>query len=171
MDYNDSKHKALSVNTPLEDKKMNQIMLAAVCRVIVGPTGQRIPAYGGIHAAYTRGLFADYFKYNPPVTDKTMYKYANCTTRFPHYFPRHYAGDSGYRRNLSDMMGIADACASITLLRQIQSDVHKWVTNHLPADVSQTLQQNYANHDVTRRAVAVYLADVMHYAICSDPQS
>lgn len=150
---------------------MHQIMLAAVCRIIVGPTGRRIAAYGNIHTAYTQGLFADYYKYNPPVTNKTCYKYANRTTPYPHFLARHYSGASGYRRSLRDMMGVVDACPSINLIRQTQSEVHNWVTAHLPPNAAQTLSQNYVNQSAARREVAAYLADVMHYAINAEPQS
>lgn len=146
---------------------MNQTMLAAVSRIIVGPTGRRIPAYGSIQAAYTLGLYADYYRYNPTVSVQTIYKYANHTTRCPHFWARHYAGTDGYRRNLSDMMGIADACASITLLRQIQDEVHKWVIDHLPPETAFGLNENYVNQDANRHNIAVYLADVMHYALCA----
>ena len=105
---------------------MNQIMLAAVNRIIVGPAGRRIPAYGSIHAAYTLGLYANYYRYNPTVSVQTIYKYANHTTRYPHFWAHHYAGSDGYRRNLSDMMGIAGMLIMIpissvfyTLLREI----------------------------------------------------
>ena len=146
---------------------MNQIMLAAVCRIIVGPRGRRIPSYGDLFTAYTKGLFADYFRFNPLVTVQTVYKFANRTTPYPHFLGHHYAGDSGLRRNLSDMMGIADACASITLLRQIQAEVHAWVPGHLPPETANSLGYNYVNHNATRHDIAVYLADMMHYALCA----
>lgn len=146
---------------------MNQTMLAAVSHIIVGPTGRRIPAYGSIQAAYTLGLYADYYRYNPTVSVQTLYKYAGHTTRYPHFWTRHYAGTDGYRRNPSDMMGIADACASITLLRQIQVEVHQWVTDHLPPETSLGLHKNYVNQNPSRNEIAVYLADVMHYALCA----
>lgn len=91
---------------------MNQTTLAAVSRIIVGPTGRRIPAYGSIQAAYTLGLYADYYRYNPTVSVQTIYKYAIHATRYPLFGARHYSGTDGYRRNLSDMMGIAGACAT-----------------------------------------------------------
>lgn len=146
---------------------MNQVMLAAICRIIVGPRGRRIPAYGDIHTAYTKGLFADYYRYNPLVSVQTVYKYTNQTTPYPHFLAQHYAGDSGYRRNLGDMMGIADACASITQLCQIQGEVHAWVIGHLPPETADSLGCNYVNQDATRRQVAVYLAEIMHYALCA----
>lgn len=146
---------------------MNQIMLAAVNRIIVGPAGRRIPAYGSIHAAYTLGLYANYYRYNPTVSVQTIYKYANHTTRYPHFWAHHYAGSDGYRRNLSDMMGIADACASITLLRQIQDEVHMWVIDHLTREIAFVLSKNYVNQYPNRHDIAVYLADVMHYALCA----
>ena len=89
---------------------MDQVMLSAVCRTIVGRTGRRLPAYTDICEAYTKGLFADYYLYNPMVSTKTYYKYANAAVPFPHFLNRHYSGASGYRRTLSDMMGICDAC-------------------------------------------------------------
>lgn len=149
---------------------MNQRHLAALSRIIVGPTGRRIAAYPNIHAAYSQGLFADYYRCSKPACTKTYYKYANRTVPYPHQLARHYAGANGHHRVLADMMGIADS-ASITLLRRIQDEVHMWVITHLPPDVIPFLNENYVNHQATRREVAVYLADVMHYAINADPQS
>ena len=145
---------------------MDQIMLAATCRIIVGCNGRRLPAYPDIRAAYTEGLFADYYRYNPYVSTKTCYKYANASTPYPHFLERHYGDPGGYRRNLSDMMGIVDACSSITLLRQIQSELHQWVSAHLTAEEADAVNCNYVAQDANRREVAIYLADVVHYALC-----
>lgn len=147
---------------------MDQVMLAATCRTIVGCNGRRIPAYPDLRTAYTQGLFADYYRYNPYVTTKTYYKYANTSTHYPHFMEKHYSGSGGYRRNLSDMMGIADTCTSVTLLRQIQSELHQWVSAYLPQGEADVVNRNYAAQDAGRREIAVYLADVMHCAICCE---
>lgn len=68
-------------------------------------------------------------------------------------------------RTLSDMMGVVDACASIALLRQIQDEVHRWVVEKLPPETAALLNRNYVNQDANRHHIAVYLADVMHYAV------
>lgn len=149
---------------------MNQLMLAAVCRIIIGPTGRRIAAYGSIQAAYSQGLFADYYSYRKPACTKTYYKYANRTVPYPHQLARHYAGARGHHRVLADMMGIADS-GSIPLLRQIQDEVSQWVADHLPPETASDLSKNYVNQGASRHEIAVYLADVMHYAVNADPQS
>ncbi|MEE0109406.1 MAG: hypothetical protein UEP57_00735 [Oscillospiraceae bacterium] len=143
---------------------MNQTVLAAVCRTIVGPTGRRLSAYPGIFYAYTQGLFADYYRTYGTVSDKTLYRYANRDFRFPHFIAQHYRGERGYRRTLGDMMGIADS-TGILMLRSIQDDLHKCVAENLPAEDAQVLSRNYVNQNATRNQIAVYLADVMHYAI------
>lgn len=145
---------------------MDQIMLSAVCRTIVGRTGRRLPTYSSIRDAYTKGLFADYYRYNPIVSTKTYYKYANASTPYPHFLMRHYSGANGYRRNLSDMMGIVDACPSITLLRQIQGELHQWISAYLPMEEACAVCQHYVATNASRREIAVYLADIMHHAIC-----
>lgn len=145
---------------------MDQIMLAAACRIIVGRTGRRLPAYSGIREAYTKGLFADYYLYNPVVSTKTMYKYAGSSTPFPHFLARHYSGPNGYRRTLSDMMGICDTCTSIVLLRQIQNELYQWVSAYLPADEASAVCQHYTASDAGRREISVFFADVMHHALC-----
>lgn len=143
---------------------MNQTVLAAVCRIIVGPTGRRISAYPGIYYAYTQGLFADYYCTYGAVSDKTLYRYANQDFRYPHFIARHYGGERGYHRTLGDMMGIADS-TGILLLRSIQDDLHKWVAENLSAQDAQALAINYVNQNASRHQIALYLADVMHYAI------
>lgn len=145
---------------------MDQIMLAAVCRIIVGRTGRRLPAYPSIRKAYINGLFRDYYLYNPPVSTKSLYKYANRSVAYPHFLYRHYNGSKGYRRTLSDMMGICDACTSITLLRQIQYELHQWMSGYLPAEEAGTVCQHYVASDTSRHEIAVFWADVMHHAIC-----
>lgn len=147
---------------------MDQIMLAAVCRHIVGRTGRRLPAYSGIQEAYTKGLFADYYLYNPTVCAKTCYKYADSATPFPHFLERHYSGSKGYRRTLSDMMGICDACTSIALLHQIQEELHQLVSTFLPPEEASAVCQHYVPSSASRREIAVFFADVMHHAICPD---
>lgn len=140
-------------------------MLAALCRMIVGPTGRRLPAYPDIQAAYTKGLFADYYSYNPQVGIKTFYKYSNASTPFPHFLIRHYGGAKDYRRTLSDMMDLVDACPSLTLLKQIQDEVFQWTTAYLPKNEAAELCKNYIGQNATRREIAVFLADAVHYAI------
>ena len=61
-------------------------------------------------------------------------------------------------------MGIADS-TGILMLRSIQDDLHKCVAENLPAEDAQVLSRNYVNQNATRNQIAVYLADVMHYAI------
>ena len=145
---------------------MNQRYLAALSRILVGPTGRRIAAYGSIHSAYSQGLFADYYRFGKPACTKTYYKYANRTVPYPHQLARHYAGADGHHRVLADMMGIADS-ASIPLLRQIQEEVHTWVIAHLPPETAFGLNKNYVNKNASRNDIALYLADVMHYALCA----
>lgn len=147
---------------------MDQIMLAAVCRILVGRTGRRIPAYPGIRDAYTKGLFADYYLFNAVVSTKTYYKYASATTPYPHFLERHYSGPKGYRRTLSDMMGICDACTSIVLLRQIQEELYQWVSAYLPAEEACAVCQHYIASDAGRREISVFFADVMHHALCRE---
>lgn len=144
---------------------MNQLMIAAVCRIIVGPTGRRMPAYRDIQAAYTQGLFADYFSLNPMVSVKTCYKYANRTAPFPHFLEQHYGGSKGYRRTLGDMMGVVDSCPSITLLWQIQSEVYRWVETHLQGEVAFHINENYVNTNASRSQIARYLAVAVHFAV------
>lgn len=147
---------------------MNQIMLWAACRIIVGPTGRRLPAYPDIHAAYTQGLFADYYTYNPQVSIKTCYKYANRTVPFPHFLERHYGTNRGYRRTLSDMMGVVDATPSITLLWQIQSEVHQWILDNSLQNDACCLNANYVETNATRSQIAAYLAGIMHHAVTAE---
>lgn len=144
---------------------MDQRMLMALCRIVVGPTGRRLPAYPDIQAAYTQGVFADYYCYNAHVGIKTFYKYASASTPFPHFLVRHYGGDHDYHRNLADMMGLVDACPSLTLLKQIQDEVFRWTTAYLPEDEAAAVCKNYVNQNATRRQIATFLADMMHYAI------
>lgn len=148
---------------------MDQIMLLAICHTIVGRNGKRLPAYADILSAYIYGLFADYFACNPHVTRKTIYKYANGTTPYPHFLIRHYGGVNDYRRTLSDMMNIVDSCPSITQLRQIQDELQQWVSVYLPPEEAYVVNRNYVIHNANRRQIAEYLADVMHHAICRIP--
>lgn len=147
---------------------MDQIMLNAVCHIIVGRTGRKLPVYSNIRNAYTKGLFADYYLYNPVVGTKTYYKYANTSAPYPHFLLRHYSGPKGYRRTLSDMMGICDACTSIVMLRQIQSELYHLVSTYLPEDELYTVCQHYVASDASRHEIAVFWADVMHHALCRE---
>ena len=140
-------------------------MLSAVCRILVGHNGRRLPAYPDIQAAYTLGLFSDYFKYNPFISRKTAYKYANATMPYPHFLVRHYVSPGGYRRTLSDMMNLVDACPSIFLLRQVQKELRQWVEGHLPAEEAAAVCQNHIAEIASRREIAVFFADTMHYAL------
>lgn len=145
-------------------------MLAAVCRHILGPKGHRNAAFGDISTAYTRIIFADYFRYNPHISAKTLYKYTNCTSRYPHFLDNHYGGPRGYRRTLDDMMGVVDQCPSITQLWKIQDGIHHWVSTQLPLETAQNLSSHYVMQNTNRQDIAVYLADIMHYAISDPPK-
>lgn len=147
---------------------MDQYMLAKTCRTIVGRYGHRLPAYTDIRSAYMYGLFADYHTYNPSVSIKSCYKYANGSTPYPHFLARHYGGANGYRRTLGDMMGIIDACPSITLLWQIQRELYSWVTRYLPPEEVESVCRNYVDQNATRQEMAKFLADIMHHAICRE---
>ena len=70
---------------------MDQIMLVAICRITVGHNDRQL-GHPNITTAYTQGLFADYYCYNPYVYTKTLYKHANATTPYPHFFVQHYSG-------------------------------------------------------------------------------
>ena len=140
-------------------------MLHAVSCMIIGPNGRRIPAYPDIQTAYIDGLLADYYTYNPHVSAKTYYKYAGGTAPYPHFIDRHYGGAKGYHRTLLDMVRLAEASPSIILLRQIQDEVYQWVIGYLPSDAAASVCRHYISQNATRRDIAVYLADVMHYAI------
>lgn len=144
---------------------MDQRMLAAVCRILVGPTGKRLPAYKDIQDAHTKGLFADYYRVNPPVGRKTIYKYANTSTPFPHFLLQHYGGLDDYRRNLTDMMDLVDACPSLNFLRRTQDEIFQWTSAYLPEEEAKEVCKNYIEQNATRRQIAIFLADVMHYAI------
>lgn len=144
---------------------MDQRMLAALCRIIVGPTGRRLPAYSSVEAAFTQGLFKDYFSYNAVLCRQTYYKYLSASTPFPHFLIRHYGGSNDYRRNLSDMMELVDACPSLTLLNQIQDEVFQWTTAYLPKNEAAEVCKNYVGQNATRWEIAVFLADVVHHAI------
>lgn len=146
---------------------MDQRMLAAICRIIVGRNGRRLGPLD-IKTAYTQSLFADYYQYSQWACRQTYYKYMNGSTPYPHFLGRHYAGANGYRRNLSDMMGIVDTCTSIVLLRQIQAEVYQWVITQLPANAISAVNSNYVSGVANRKQIAVYLADVMHYALNVD---
>lgn len=146
---------------------LDQRFLAALCRIIVGPTGRRLPAYGNVVVAFTEGLFKDYYTYNPVLSPKSYYKYLNTTAPFPRFLGKHYAAKSSdYRRTLSDMLELVDNCYSITLLWNIQDEVFRWATAYLPKDETAGVCKNYVSRNATRREVAVYLADVMNYALC-----
>lgn len=149
---------------------MNQIMLAAVCRYILGPKGHRNATFGDIHTAYTQVIFADYFRYNPYVSAKTLYKYTNCTSPYPHFLTNHYGGPNGYRRTLGDMMGVVDRCPSITQVWEIQDGIHHWVSTHLPPETAQTLSKHYVNQNTDRREIAVFISNVMHHAVTTTPK-
>lgn len=140
-------------------------MLSVVIRIIIGRNGRRIAAFPDIETASIKGVFADYYSNNPHVTAKTIYKYRRGTQPYPHFLARHYGAPNGYRRTLSDMMGLVDACPSILLLRQIQEEVHQWVIEYLPSDEAISVCCNYISQNATRGDVAIYLADMMHYAI------
>ena len=144
---------------------MDQMMLAAVCRIIIGRNGRRIAAFPDIETAYMQGLFADYYTVYPHVTVKTLYKYIRGSTPYPHFLARHYGAPNGDRRTRSDMMGLVDACPSILLLRQIQDEVHQWVCGYLTLDEALSVCCHYVSQNATRRDIAIYLADMMHYAI------
>lgn len=144
---------------------MNQMMFTAVSRMIIGQNGRRIPAYPDIQTAYIDGLLADYYTYNPHVSKKTYYKYLRGSIPHPHFIDRHYGGAKGYHRTLSDMVHLTDASASIILLRQIQDEVYQWVMGYLPSDAAASVCRHYISKNATRRDIAIYLADVMHYAI------
>lgn len=144
---------------------MDQHMLAAICRIVVGPTGKRLPAYSSVEAAFTQGLFKDYFSYNSVLSRKTYYKYLNSTNPFPHFLVRHYGGANDYRRTLADMMELVDNCPSIVLLRQIQDEVYQWTSAYLPVNETAEVNKNYVRQNATRREIAIFLADTLHYAI------
>lgn len=145
---------------------MDQVMLAAICRIIVGPTGRRLPAYGNIETAFAQGLFKDYYSFNPMLSRKTFYKYINESAPFPHFLEKHYGTKSSdYRRTLSDMLELVDNCPSLTLLRQILDEVHQWTKANLPKDEAAKVCKNYVDQNASRREIAIFLADVMHYAI------
>ena len=144
---------------------MDQMMLAAVIRIMIGRNGRRIVAFPDIETAYIKGVFADYYSIHPHVTAKTIYKYRRGSQPYPHFLVRHYGAPNGYRRTLSDMMGLVDACPSLLLLRQIQGEVHKWVSAYLPLDEAVSVRCNYVSQNATRGDVAIYLAEMMHYAI------
>jgi len=60
---------------------------------------------------------------------------------------------------------IVDPCPSLTLLHQIQEELHQWVCANLPPDESKGLNSQYMAQHATRHEVAIFLADVMHYAV------
>lgn len=145
---------------------MNQIMLSAICRIIVGQNGRRL-GHTDIRAAYTNGLFADYYCLNPCVCQKTYYKYINASTPYPHFLHQHYGSASDYRRILSDMQNLVDQCASVSLLRQIQAEVFQWIEAHLPPEETAAVCQNYAAQEASRSEISVFFADTLHHAICN----
>ena len=144
---------------PVRPTMMRQTAASIIWSISVSPPNM-------IRRAYINGLFRDYYLYNPPVSTKSLYKYANRSVAYPHFLYRHYNGSKGYRRTLSDMMGICDACTSITLLRQIQYELHQWMSGYLPAEEAGTVCQHYVASDTSRHEIAVFWADVMHHAIC-----
>lgn len=141
-------------------------MLAATCRLVVGHNGRRL-GHPNIKTAYLC-LFADYYRYNAAPCIKTYYKYANTSTPYPHFLTRHYGGANDYRRTLNDMMNLVDTCVSLTLLRQIQDELYRWIVSYLPAEESETVCQNYVAQNPCRRDIAVFFADAMHLAISRD---
>lgn len=144
---------------------MNQYMLAAICRIIIGPTGHRLSAYPNIQSAYMDGLFADFYRCHPRIGEEAFRKYCRGARPYPRPLIRHYSGPAGYRRTLGDTMGICDACPCISLLRDIQADVHRWVREHLSEEITQDLNACYVPYRPSRRQIAEYLASILHYGI------
>lgn len=150
---------------------MNQYILTAVCRIIIGSAGHRLTVYPNIQSTYTDGLFADFFRCNPHISAETCRKYCRGTKPYPRPLIRHYRGSDGFRRTLGDMMGICDACPSITLLHTIQEEIHRWVCEHLPETDHRALDAHYIPHNPNRRQIAEYLASVLHYSICHEVEN
>lgn len=146
---------------------INQPMIAAITRILIGKTGRRIAAYPDVTTAFTDGLFADYYRLNPVVCRQTYYKYLK-TTPYPHFLARHYGPPNGRRRTLSDMMGLVDACTSIKQAHQIQEEVYRWIATHFTAEEAALLSRNYVPLNASRREVAEYLTDVMQHALGVD---
>ena len=48
----------------------------------------------------------------------------------------------------------------------IQSELHQWVSAHLAAEEADAVNCNYIAQDASRREITIYLADVVHYALC-----
>ena len=144
---------------------MHQPMLYALSRIILGRNGRRISALGDIRTAYTQ-LFADYYRANPHLSIQTYYKYAKQVKPFPQSLGAHYAGERGYRRTLGDLLCLVDNAPCITVLYQINIDIHLWITTHLPPDTALTLDRYYVNNIANRRQIALYLTDVLHFALC-----
>ena len=140
---------------------INQPMLAAICRILIGPTGRRIAAYFDVTIAVREGLFADYYRLNHAVCRQSYYKYLKTTVPYPHFLAQHYGPPNGRRRTLSDMMGLVDACTSIKQAHQIQEEVYRWIATHLTAEEAALLSRNYVPLNASRREVAEYLTDVM----------
>jgi len=147
---------------------INQPILAATCRIIIGPTGRRIAAFSDVTTAFTQGIFKDYYRLNHAVCRQSFYKYLKTTQPYPHFLAQHYGPPNGRRRTLSDMMGIVDACTSIMQVRQIQYEVHQWSVTNLSAEEAAALNQNYVAQNASRREVAVYLTDVLQHALGVD---
>ena len=146
-------------------KPMHQPMLYALSRIILGRNGRRISALGDIRTAYTQ-LFADYYRTNPQLSIQTYYKYSKQAKPYPQSLCVHYAGDRGYHRTLGDLLCLVDNAPCITVLYQIYSEVHQWLATHLPPDTAQLLNRSYVNDKPTRRQIALYLTDVLHFALC-----
>lgn len=146
---------------------MHQSMLFSLSRIILGRNGRRISALGDIRTAYTQ-LFADYYRTTPHLSIQTYYKYANQVMPYPQSLGVHYAGDKGYHRTLGDLLCLVDNAPCITVLYQINIDVHQWVTTHLPPDTAQPLSRSYVNTKPSRRQIALYLTDVLHFALCEE---
>lgn len=146
---------------------MNQPMLFSLSRIILGRNGRRISALGNIRTAYTQ-LFADYYRANPHLSIQTYYKYAKQVKPFPQSLGAHYAGERGYRRTLGDLLCLVDNAPCITVLYQINIDIHLWITTHLPPDTALTLDRYYVNNKANRRQIALYLTDVLHFALCGE---
>lgn len=144
---------------------MNQFMMASVCRIIIGPTGHRLTVYPNIQSAYMDGLFADFFRYNPHLSEETFRKHCRGTKPYPRNLIRHYSGPTGYRRTLGDMMGVCDACPSLSTLCDIQNEIHRWICEYLPEADHRTLDLHYIADHPSRYQIAQYLAVTLHYSI------
>ena len=144
---------------------MDQLMVNAITRIVLGPTGHRLPIYPDIQSAYIDGLLADYYACHAPVGVKTCYKYITGAVPPPHFWGAHYRRPDGYHRIQSNMTRLVNASPSLIQLRQIQSEVYDWVSGYLPAVKAASVCRHYVAQDATREDIAVYLADIWHYAL------